>query len=94
VKSRSLYESLDRLEQVAELVARTPCYKELSKETGYSRNYLANVMSKLVRLKRAGIVVPRETLITSLYSDHAFESLIKDAVAKLNVNISTEGSDR
>jgi len=92
MKVRRLHENIDRLNEIASLVAKIPPYKQLAAESGYSTRYIANVMSKLIRLKRAGVDVPRETLLDSLCSEKAFGSLIEKCV-QVNVNISTRVSE-
>lgn len=71
-----------RLEEVAALKVRIPGYKQLVTETGLSEPYIKNIMSRLVRLKRANVNVSRETIRKSLMNEAEFKTLIEQPIAE------------
>ena len=75
--------SLAQLECVALLKTQIPGYKQLALETGLSESYLKNVMSRLVRIKRRNLDVPRETIRKSLMNDADFRSLMESASPRI-----------
>lgn len=77
MKPRHLEAKLDRLDEIAEHVVQIPPYKQLAEETGIAPNYLKNVMSRLIRIRRMGKTVPRETLLRSLSNEKDFDSLME-----------------
>lgn len=89
---RRIDECFDRLDAVASQIASIPeykGYKSLAKETGFSPNYVRNLMSRLIRIRRIGVSVPRETLLRSLGDDQKFEQLIQQVSEKASVTITT-----
>ena len=65
------------MDEVAKLVAQIPVYKCLAAELGMNENYMKNLMAKLVRIRRTGVPVPRETLLSSLCSEQKFIQLMR-----------------
>lgn len=72
----------DRLEEVAALKARIPEYKLLAIEVGISQTYLKNLMSRIVRLKKAGLPVPRETRLRSHITNGELDQFAADLMRK------------
>ena len=79
MKPSRLANSITRLDTVAEQIARIPPYKQLAAESGLSQKYVNNLMSKLIRLHRAGVKVSHETLRSSLATDKSFSELLDSA---------------
>lgn len=77
MKPRQIDAHLDRLDEIAGHVVQIPPYKILAEETGISPNYLKNVMSRLIKIRRTGKHVPRESLLRSLCNEKEFDALME-----------------
>lgn len=77
MKPRQIDDCLARLDEVVGHIIETPPYKVLANETGIAHNYLKNVMARLIKIRRTGARVPRETLLRSLSNEKEFGLLME-----------------
>lgn len=77
MKPSQLNEFLERLDEVARHAIEVPAYKVLAHQTGITHNYLKNVMARLIKIRRTGARVPRETLLRSLSNEREFAILME-----------------
>lgn len=77
MKPRQIDDCFDRLDEIACHAAAIPPYKVLAEETKLAPNYLKNVMSRLIRIRRTGKLVHRETLLRSLSNEKEFDALME-----------------
>lgn len=65
-----------------------PLNKQLAHETGLTEGYTANIMVKLMKIRRAKIRVPHETLKRALFSETELNALLARH-ARANVDVVT-----